>query len=98
RSGRALERVSAVFHALAGAHTNDALLAVEREMSPKLAAHWNNIRLNDGLFARIDALWQRRESLGLDAEQARVLERYHTNFRRAGAGLAPHKKHRLAEI
>jgi len=98
RSGRLLERVSAVFHALAGAHTNDALLAVEREMSPKLAAHWNAIRLNDALFARIDALWLGRDKLGLNAEQARVLERYHTNFKRAGAGLAPDKKRRLAEI
>src|SRR4029079_11854789 len=98
RSGRLLERVSAVFHALAGAHTNDALLAVEREMSPKLAAHWNAIRLNDALFARIDTLWLGRDRLGLNAEQARVLERYHTNFKRAGAGLAPDKKRRLAEI
>src|SRR5688572_122292 len=98
RSGRLLDRVSSVFYALAGAHTNEALLAVEREMSPKLASHWNNIRLNDGLFARIDTLWQQREALGLDAEQARVLERYHTNFRRAGAGLDAARKKRLAEI
>jgi peptidyl-dipeptidase Dcp len=98
RSGRLLERVSAVFYALAGAHTNDALLAVEREMSPKLAAHWNKIRLNDRLFARIDMLWNQRDGLSLDAEQARVLERFHISFRRAGAGLAPEKKKRLAEI
>src|SRR5262245_2890523 len=44
-SGRAFDRVSAVFHALAGAHTNDALMAIEREMSPLLAAHRNRIHL-----------------------------------------------------
>ena len=98
RSGRLLDRVSSVFHALAGAHTNDVLLAVEREMSPRLAAHWTRIRLDDALFASIDALWGTRERLGLNAEQARVLERYHTSFRRAGAGLDAAKKQRLAQI
>ena len=98
RAGHRLDRVSAVFHGLAGAHTNDALLTIEREMSPKLAAHGNAIRLNDRLFRRIDLLWQRRESLGLTPEQARVLERYHINFRRAGAGLDGEKKARLAAI
>src|SRR6266852_4535395 len=56
RSGRALDRVSAVFYALAGAHTNDALMAIEREMSPLLAAHRNRIHLHDGLYARIKAV------------------------------------------
>ena len=98
RSGRLLERISSVFHALAGAHTNDDLLAIEREISPRMAAHWNRIRLNVALFARIDALWQKRDGLALTAEQARILERYHTTFRRAGAGLEASKKRRLSEI
>ncbi len=67
RSGRALSQVSAVFHALAGAHTNDAILALEREMSPRLAAHRNRIQLHGGLYARIKALWDRRGELGLVA-------------------------------
>jgi peptidyl-dipeptidase Dcp len=98
RSGRALTRVSSLFHALTGAHSNDTLLAIEREISPKLAAHWNKIRLNDALFARIDALWRERGELALSPEQARVLERYHTAFRRAGAGLDAAAKARLAKI
>jgi peptidyl-dipeptidase Dcp len=98
RSGRALSRVSSLFHALAGAHSNDTLLEIEREISPKLAAHWNKIRLNDALFARIDALWRERDQLALNPEQARVLKRYHTTFHRAGAGLDPAAKARLAEI
>jgi peptidyl-dipeptidase Dcp len=98
RSGRALDRVSAVFHALAGAHTNDALMAIEREMSPLLAAHRNRIHLNDALFARIKALWDARAGLGLNSEQARVLERYHVTFRRAGAGLPAAAKARIAAI
>src|SRR6516225_6639897 len=69
RSGRALDRVSAVFHTLAGAHTNDALMAIEREMSPLMAAHRNRIHLHDGLYARIKALWDRRGELGLTPEE-----------------------------
>src|ERR1700754_2139859 len=52
RAGGLLDRVSSVFHALTGAHTNDDLLAIERDVSPQLASHWNRIRLNDALFAR----------------------------------------------
>jgi peptidyl-dipeptidase Dcp len=98
RSGAALTRVSSVFHALAGAHTSDALMAVEREMSPLLAAHRDRVHLHEGLYARIKGLWDRRGELGLSAEQARVLERYETTFRRAGASLAAADRRRLAEI
>ncbi len=97
-AGRTLDRVGSVFGVLAGAHTNDALLAVEREISPRRARHWNGILLNEPLFRRIDALWQRRDTLGLGAEQARVLERYYRMFKRAGAALAVEAKQRLAAI
>ena len=96
RSGRALDRVSAVFHALAGAHTTDALMAIEREMSPLLAAHHNRIHLHDGLYVRIKALWDRRGALDLTPEEARVLDRYDVTFRRAGAGLPAHAKRLFA--
>ncbi len=98
RSGRALSQVSSVFYALAGAHTNDAILALEREMSPLIAAHRNRIQLHGGLYARIKALWERRDALALSPEQARVLERYEVTFRRAGAGLDAAGKQRVAEI
>src|ERR1700734_2335844 len=92
RSGRSLSRVSDIFHALASANTNDAIRAIEREMSPRLAAHRSRIELNADLYGRIKALWDRRGALGLDPEQARVLERYETRFRRAGAGLPAEAK------
>jgi peptidyl-dipeptidase Dcp len=98
RSGRALTRVEHVFHVLAGAHTNDALQEIEREMAPMMARHWNDIHTNAALFARIDALMQKVDTLGLSAEQKRVLERYHITFRRAGAALDAAAKARLAEI
>ena len=98
RSGRTLARVSSVFYVLAGAHTNPDIQAIERDMAPLLARHWNEIHLDEALFARLDALFSRRDGLGLTAEQARLLERYHSLFRRAGAGLDAAAKHRLKEI
>jgi peptidyl-dipeptidase Dcp len=98
RSGRALDRVGNVFHLLAGAHTNDALLEIEREISPKLARHWNAINTNPALFARIDTLMRDAAKLPLTTEQKRVIERYHTGFRRAGAALDAPAKKRLTEI
>ena len=98
RSGRDLERVSNVFFVLAGADTGDAIEAVERDMSPLLARHGNALYLNGKLYARIAELYRRRDSLGLNAEQARVLDRYHTKFVRAGAALDQPAQGRLAVI
>jgi len=98
RSGRALNRVDNVFHVLAGAHSNDALLALERQLSPRTARHWNDIRTNTTLFRRIDTLMRQADTLGLTDEQRRVLERYHITFRRAGAGLDVAARQRLTEI
>jgi peptidyl-dipeptidase Dcp len=97
-SGRALTRVANVFHVLVGAHSNEALLEVEREIAPQIARHWNKIHTNAALFERLDALAKDVDKLALSAEQKRVLERYHITFRRAGAGLDAAAKKRLAEI
>jgi peptidyl-dipeptidase Dcp len=97
-SGRALQRVDDVFHHLAGADSNDALLKIERDIAPLSAAHWSQVRMNEALFARLDALQRRADSLGLTAEQKRVLERHHTSFRRHGAALDAEGKARLAAI
>src|SRR4051794_8597205 len=98
RSGKLLARVGNVFYVLAGAHTSEAIQAIERDLAPTLSRHWNEIHLNEKLFARLDALYASRASLGLTAEQARVLERYHAMYRRAGAGLDAAAKQRLKDI
>ncbi len=98
KSGDTLDRVASVFFNLAGSHTNDAIQEIQREIAPVLARHANEINLNERLFGRVEALWQNRDTLDLNEEQARVLERYHTRFVRAGAGLGPDEKRRLAEI
>jgi peptidyl-dipeptidase Dcp len=97
-SARALARVDDIFGQLVGTDSTDELLAIERDISPRTAAHWNKVRMNESLFARIDALHRRRDELGLTAEQKRVLERHHTRHRREGAGLDAARKKRLAEI
>jgi peptidyl-dipeptidase Dcp len=97
-SGRDLRRTSAVFFNLSGSHTNDALQAIEREMAPRLARHRSAIMMNAALYARVAALFERRETLGLSDEEARVLDRYQTMFVRAGAQLEPAAKERLTAI
>jgi len=98
QAGETLNRISNTFHVLAKAHTNDALLAAERELAPLRAQHWNKILLDERLFQRVDALYRRSGELELTPEQARVLERYHAMFKRAGAALDATAKARLAEI
>ena len=97
-SGRLLERVGSAFYLLVGAHSDAALLEIEREIAPQLARHWNRINTNEELFRRIDALMRVADGLDLDAEQKRVLERYHVTFRRAGAALGTASRARLIEI
>jgi peptidyl-dipeptidase Dcp len=98
KSGRDLDRVSNVFFVLAGADTGAAIEAIERDVSPLLARHSNALYLNAKLYARIAELYRWRDRLGLSAEQARVLDRYHTRFVRAGAALDKPAQDRLAAI
>ncbi len=88
RAGRLLARVDRTFSSLAGANTNPEIQALERTLAPVLAAHADKIHLNGPLFARVDALYKKRDTLGLDPESKRLVERYHQNFVRAGAQLS----------
>ena len=95
RSGRLLNRVGSAFNTLTGSYTNDTLIALDKELAPKLSAHSDAIRLNPKLYARIKALYDKRTKLGLDAESQYLLERYHTDFVRAGAKLSSADKEKL---
>ena len=87
-----------IFSNLNSANTNPALQDVQRKMAPRLAAHDDEIMLDPRLFARIDALYKARDSLGLDAESARLLWRYHQDFVRAGAQLPEASKAKLRAL
>ncbi len=95
RAGVLLERASRVFFNLANAHTNDTIQRVQREMAPKLADHRDAILLDAALFERVEAIHDERRGLGLDAESLRLVERYHTDFVRAGARLSDEDKEKL---
>jgi len=98
KSGERLTKVARTFFNLTGADTNETLQQIERDIAPKLARHSSDMLLNEKLFKRIAELWNQRESLGLNTEDAKVLERYHMMFQRAGAGLDKNGKSRIAEI
>ncbi|WP_335984160.1 M3 family metallopeptidase [Streptomyces sp. CA2R106] len=98
RSGRLLARVRAAYDNQAAAHVTDGLLAIEARVSAMTAAHADEIHLDPALYARIDALYEARADLGLDPESLRLLERYRTDFVRAGARLSPADRERLREL
>ncbi|PIB23957.1 peptidase M3 [Amylibacter kogurei] len=93
-----MDRVLGVFHNLAGSVSNPELEALQRDLSPRYAAFHSETMMNEKLFARIDTLYQARETAGLNAEQLRVLELYHRMFVRAGANLAGDDRKRLSTI
>nr|CAD6598997.1 peptidase M3 [Rhizobium sp. TCK] len=97
-AGDELSRISALFWNKAGAHTNDVIQALEREIAPKMSRHYSKIAMNEALFKRVDDLWEKRESLGLTVEEERVLERHWKGFVRTGAKLPKPEQERLAAI
>ena len=98
RCGRLFYRIEGLFYNLTASETSPALQAAERELAPRLAAHTNAIYMHAGLFARIDGLHEQRDHLRLNAEQRRVLERFHIDFVRAGAQLRPTEQLRYGQI
>ena len=98
QSGALLGRMSSVFFNLASSASNEEIRAIQREMSPRMAAHSASITLNADLFARIDSLYQQRESLDLEPQQLRLLEVTHHDFVRAGAQLEGDDRQRFADV
>jgi peptidyl-dipeptidase Dcp len=97
-SGALLARVSQVFFNLIGSDVSDGLREIEAVVVPQLAAHHDAILMDPLLFARVSALHEQRDTLKLDGEQRRLLERYHLDLVRAGAGLGAPEQTRLREI
>jgi peptidyl-dipeptidase Dcp len=98
RAGQLLSRTSRVFFALNSANTNSEMQKLQREMAPKLAAHSDAITLDAALFARLRAIHEKRDALGLDPESKRLLWRYHRDFVRAGAMLPEADKEKLKAL
>src|SRR5690606_32092033 len=97
-AGTLLTRVSYVFSNLSSSTTNDTLKALDTELAPKLAAHRDNISLNERLFGRVKTVWDQRDTLDLNSEQLMLLERSYKNFVRNGANLNEADKTELRQI
>ena len=98
KSGQMLMRTLLVFYNKSSSDTSDALDTIEEEMAPKLAAHQDAIQLNPVLFKRIKDLYDARESIGLNSEDAWLLERYYKDLIHAGAHLTEAQRDRLKEL
>lgn len=98
RAGGALTRVSNVFYAVEGAHTNDSLKMVNKVISPQLTQHYDAIYMNKALFDRVNAVYQQKETLNLLPEEKRLLEETYKGFIRSGVSLPDDKQARLRTI
>lgn len=97
-SGQMLAQTRLVFEMLCAAETNERMQAIQEQALPMLSAHADRILLNEPLFARVKEVYDRRESLGLDAEQSRLLQKTYDRFVRSGALLEGEQKERLKQI
>ena len=98
KSGVMLKRVLAVFGAVTGANTDDALQKVQEDEAPKLAAHQDAIYLDSKLFQRVETVYNQRDTLKLDPESARLIEVIYKDFVHAGAKLSDADKAKLKDL
>lgn len=97
-SGDILSRISSIFFNLNSAETNDEIQRIAREVSPKLSQFGNDVTLNETLFKRVKTVYESRNDLELNVEQATLLDKKYKSFSRNGANLSEDKKSRLREI
>jgi peptidyl-dipeptidase Dcp len=97
-AGELLSNVNVVFSNFNSANTNKEIQNIAKETAPNLSAHRDNIYLNEKLFARVKALWDKKETLGLNLEQAKILDNSYKDFVRSGANLSDSDKGILRKI
>jgi peptidyl-dipeptidase Dcp len=98
KSGELLAKVSTVFYNFNSANTNDTIQAIAKELAPEISKHSDNISLNEKLFARVNKIWEKKDKLGLNAEQQKLLEKTYKSFVRNGANLNEADKEKLRNI
>jgi peptidyl-dipeptidase Dcp len=97
-SGDLLSRTNTVFSNLNSANTNDEIQTIAKEMAPELSNHYDNINLNEALFERVKAVWEKKDESGLNPEQLKLLEKRYKSFVRNGANLSEANKTKMREI
>ena len=98
RSGQLLSRTAGVFYGLSRSCSTPELQNLESELSPLLSAHSDYMNMNEGLFLRVKAVYDRQDKLNLNTEEKRLLEKTYKGFVRGGAMLDDAKKQRRSEI
>ncbi|MFT4073732.1 MAG: M3 family metallopeptidase [Dysgonamonadaceae bacterium] len=98
KSGNLLNRVSSVFFNLLSAESNDEMMVIAQQMSPKLSEHGNNVTLNVRLFERIKVVYQNRNTLNLSAEKVRLIEKIYEDFEDNGATLSDTDKEAYRQL
>ncbi len=98
RSGGILRKVNAVFYGINSANTSDSLQAIDKEINPKLSKHSDDIYLNMSLFAKVKAVYEQKESLGLNDEQNKLIEETYKRFVRNGANLSAGDQEKLRAL
>ena len=98
KAGELLSIVAGCFYNLTSAETNDTLQQISMELSPKMSEYSSTIRLNEGLFARIKAVYEQRDKLKLDKAQRKLLEDIYESFANNGANLSPEDKQVYREL
>lgn len=98
KSGEMLGIVAGCFYNLTHSETNDQLQQIEVELSPKLSDYSATIRLNEGLFQRIKAVYEQRDKLKLNKEQQKLLDDIYESFANNGANLSPEDKQTYREL
>lgn len=98
RSGGLLRKVSAVFGGLNSANTTEEMQALNKELSPLLSAHRDDIKLNARLFARVKEVYERQKEFDLNKEQAALLKKTYQEFIRGGVNLSPEKQEKLRSL
>ena len=91
-----LDRAISIFYALAGAHTNDTIKQIQKELAPKLSNHQDEILLNTKLFEKVKVVYQNIANIKLDEESKHLVKEYYKNFVKAGANLSEDKKKELS--
>ena len=96
--GELLRKVRGTFSPLSSSNSNDEIRALQKELSPLASAHSDDINLNPELFARVKAVYEQKDELGLSADQMTLLENTYKRFVRSGAELNDADKEKLREL
>jgi peptidyl-dipeptidase Dcp len=95
KAGQLLDKVSGVFGPMNSANTNDSIQAIARRISPMMTKHRDGISMNPDLFKKVKAVYDKRNEMGLDDQQLRVVEKIYQDFERNGANLSVEDQEKL---